>query len=65
VKSAELAIDPYDIVIQIQGKDIGELSKMGADKLLSIKVVGKTITLMVFSWICKRAQKVISFFINV
>ena len=49
VKSAELVTGPYDIVVQIQGKDINELSKVVTDKMLSVKGVGKTITLMVIS----------------
>ncbi len=49
VKSAELVTGPYDIVVQIQGKDINELSKVVTDKMLSVKGVGKTITLMIIS----------------
>jgi len=49
VLSAELVTGPYDIVVQIQGKDMNELTKVVTDKILSTKGVGKTMTLVVIS----------------
>jgi len=49
VKSAELVTGPYDIVVQIQGKDINELTSVVTSKLLATKGVGKTITLVIIS----------------
>jgi DNA-binding Lrp family transcriptional regulator len=47
--SAELVTGPYDIVVQVQAKEMNDLTQIVTDKLLSIKGVGKTITLVVIS----------------
>jgi len=49
VISAELITGPYDVIVQIQGKDMNDLTQIVTDKLLAIKGVGKTITLVVIS----------------
>jgi len=49
VLNAELVTGPYDIVVNIQGKEMSDLTGIVTDKLLAIKGVGKTITLVVIS----------------
>ncbi len=49
VKSAELVTGPYDIVVRIEGKDMQELTKIITDKILGVKGVSKTITLVIIS----------------
>ncbi len=49
VKSAELVTGPYDIVVRIEGKDMQELTRIVTDKILGVKGVGKTITLVIIS----------------
>jgi DNA-binding Lrp family transcriptional regulator len=49
VVSAELVTGPYDIVVQIQAKEMADLTQIVTDKLLSVKGVGKTITLVAIS----------------
>ena len=49
VMSAELVTGPYDIVVQIQAKEMPDLTQIVTDKLLAVKGVGKTITLVVIS----------------
>ena len=49
VVSAELVTGPYDIVVQIQAKEMSDLTSIVTDKLLAVKGVGKTITLVAIS----------------
>ena len=49
VINAEIVTGPYDIIVHIQAKEMSELTSIVTEKLLSIKGVGKTITLVAIS----------------
>jgi len=49
VINAEIVTGPYDIIVHIQAKEMSELTSIVTDKLLGIKGVGKTITLVAIS----------------
>ena len=49
VINAEIVTGPYDIIVHIQAKEMSELTTIVTEKLLSIKGVGKTITLVAIS----------------
>ena len=49
VINAEIVTGPYDIIVHIQAKEMSELTAIVTDKLLAIKGVGKTITLVAIS----------------
>jgi DNA-binding Lrp family transcriptional regulator len=49
VINAEIVTGPYDIIVHIQAKEMSEMTQIVTEKLLSIKGVGKTITLVAIS----------------
>ena len=49
VKSADYVTGPYDVVALIQAKTMGDITSIVADKIQSVKGVGKTLTLVVLS----------------